>query len=175
VPHYLGGNVAAPCVTGFAIRNYRSVGAETVRLSFEGGRPLVLIGENNAGKSNITKAIELLLGERWPSSHSPEDHEFHGRDSRQVNIQIGATVGNVSCTYCGGSVSNLTWTYDDQRTRDPQEYRQACRQCSKTFVTKDTKSRIMAISVSAESSLTYQLSYIAIKTDAAISSRTGFG
>jgi predicted ATP-dependent endonuclease of OLD family len=29
---------------------------------------LVLLGENNAGKSNLTRAIEILFGDQWPGT-----------------------------------------------------------------------------------------------------------
>jgi len=40
----------------------------------------VLVGENNAGKSNIVRALNLMLGQYSPGNHDPEDHEFFARD-----------------------------------------------------------------------------------------------
>jgi AAA15 family ATPase/GTPase len=56
------------------IDGYRSVDHAELVLPDEA--PLILIGENNAGKSNVIKAVDLLCGEMWPSSHNPEDNEF---------------------------------------------------------------------------------------------------
>lgn len=42
------------------IDGYRSV--DHVELLFPDTAPLVLIGENNAGKSNIIRALDLLCG-----------------------------------------------------------------------------------------------------------------
>lgn len=41
------------------IENYRSI----KKLDFLPGNYCVLVGENNAGKSNILKAVNLVLGE----------------------------------------------------------------------------------------------------------------
>ncbi len=45
------------------IKNYRSI----KELEFEPQSLCALVGENNSGKSNILNAIDLLLGESWPS------------------------------------------------------------------------------------------------------------
>jgi putative ATP-dependent endonuclease of OLD family len=63
------------------IDKYRSI--NHVELFLPNNAPLVLIGENNAGKSNIVKAIDIILGETWPTSHDPETHEFYLRDPNQ--------------------------------------------------------------------------------------------
>ena len=70
------------------ITNYRSIGDETVVLRMPDDAPLVLVGPNNAGKSNIATAVDLVLGERWPGNDDPQDHEFHNRDT-SVPISIG--------------------------------------------------------------------------------------
>jgi len=43
---------------------------------------LVLLGENNAGKSNVTRALDILFGDTWPGSRRLEDHDFHGSGYR---------------------------------------------------------------------------------------------
>ena len=78
------------------IKNYRSVGSKPVEFSFPENRPVVLIGENNAGKSNIVKAIELVMGEFWPGSHKPDDHEFFGRSPDDpIEIEVRFTSGDL--------------------------------------------------------------------------------
>ena len=51
------------------IENYRSI----KRLDFTPGNYCVLVGENNAGKSNILKAVNLVLGETWPTDRTFND------------------------------------------------------------------------------------------------------
>ena len=50
------------------VRNLRSVGAERVTVRFPESGALVLLGDNNAGKSNITTAWDILFGDTWPGS-----------------------------------------------------------------------------------------------------------
>ena len=48
-----------------------------------------LIGENNAGKSNVLKAINLALGETWPTDRTFTEEDFNGYDtSKDILIQI---------------------------------------------------------------------------------------
>lgn len=49
----------------FTIKNYKSIGAEGVTIEFR-DKFCVLVGRNNAGKSNILEAIGLLFGPRNP-------------------------------------------------------------------------------------------------------------
>jgi len=62
------------------IAGYRSI-SEPIEIRFPENMPLVLIGENNAGKSNIVRALEILLGERRSKSYTLESHEVHGRSA----------------------------------------------------------------------------------------------
>lgn len=65
-------------VNSIRIRNYRSI--EDVELFFPKGKPLVLFGPNNAGKSNISSAIDRLLGDRYPTYIEMLDSDFFMRD-----------------------------------------------------------------------------------------------
>lgn len=77
-------------ITSVRVTNYRSIRGP-LEVKFPVGIPLVLIGENNAGKSNIVRAIELVVGESWPGNHDPDDHEYFGRssDGDPIDIRIG--------------------------------------------------------------------------------------
>ncbi len=67
------------------IENYRSIKV----LDFEPGPYCVLIGENNSGKSNILRAINLVLGEFWPRESNFSEEDFHGQDTSQdIVIQV---------------------------------------------------------------------------------------
>lgn len=67
------------------IENFRSI----KKLDFSPGSYCVLIGENNAGKSNILKAINLVLGETWPTDRTFTEEDFHNQDtSKEIVIQV---------------------------------------------------------------------------------------
>ena len=50
-------------VSKLLIRNFRSIEKESI--DFRPGKN-VLVGKNNSGKSNIVKALDLVLGEKNP-------------------------------------------------------------------------------------------------------------
>jgi len=60
------------------IRGYRSIKDE-ITIRFPENMPVILVGENNSGKSNIVHALDLILGETWPGNREPDDHELWDR------------------------------------------------------------------------------------------------
>lgn len=46
-------------VTRLTIEGYRSIGSP-VEIQFPQNQPVVLVGENNAGKSNLVKALQVV-------------------------------------------------------------------------------------------------------------------
>lgn len=67
------------------IDNYRSI--KHIEIYF---KPLFgLIGANSAGKSNILRALNLILGERYPMPHSLTKKDFYNEEfSNNIKIQI---------------------------------------------------------------------------------------
>ena len=66
-------------LTRIQIENYRSVKS----LVFQPGMLCALVGENNAGKSNILRALNLILGESWPSERMFSEEDFYNHDTMQ--------------------------------------------------------------------------------------------
>ena len=67
------------------IEHFRSI----KEADLEPGSLCVLIGENNAGKSNVLKALNLVLGDTWPTERSFSDDDFHGLDTtKDIVIQV---------------------------------------------------------------------------------------
>lgn len=62
------------------IENFRSIEKLSVKLH----RMNALIGPNNAGKSNIIKALSLVLGETYPSVRTFEENHFYGKDTNKA-------------------------------------------------------------------------------------------
>lgn len=148
----------APRLIAFIVKNYRSIEAP-VKIRVPQTGPLVLLGENNAGKSNLTRALDILLGERWSGTITLEDHEFYGRDSDGIEVRVRAEVSDLPCTYCGGRVTFLDWTHDPKSDGDPTAYRFNCADCSKTFPNRAIADSLTQIRIDADRRLAYQLSY----------------
>lgn len=72
-------------LTRFRIENYRSLKS----VDFQPGMLCSLVGENNAGKSNILRAINLILGEMWPNERMFSEEDFYNHDtSKDIVIEV---------------------------------------------------------------------------------------
>ncbi|MBK6479456.1 MAG: AAA family ATPase [Saprospiraceae bacterium] len=67
--------------------------SEQVVINFPENKPVVLIGENNSGKSNIIRAIELMFGEFHPKYKKLEDYDHYKRDTKNQVIIEAAVAG----------------------------------------------------------------------------------
>jgi len=67
------------------IKNFRSI--EEEELEFNKGLN-ILVGPNNAGKTNIMEALDLLLGDVYLPNFEPStDHFFNGEEDREIIIE----------------------------------------------------------------------------------------
>ncbi|WP_162606484.1 ATP-dependent nuclease [Jiangella asiatica] len=140
------------------VKNLRSIGQGGVAIDLPRSGPLVLLGENNAGKSNIVKSIEILFGERWPKSHKVEEHDFFGRDPDGISISIGASLSAVRCD-CGGTVAYLKWEYSTSTDGDPYLYKKRCDHCTNSYPSNKLRQQLFAMIIGADRRLSQQLSY----------------
>ena len=81
------------------IENFRSI----KKLTFVPGNVCALVGENGAGKSNILAALNLLLGERYPSRRSldPSDYFQHDQSNTvKIGVQFEHNPSNIEWYWC---------------------------------------------------------------------------
>jgi len=72
-------------ITRVIIQNWRSI----KEVDFHPSDMTVLIGPNNAGKTNILSAINFLIGERYPMPGNLSDNDYYGGDrSRRLYISL---------------------------------------------------------------------------------------
>jgi putative ATP-dependent endonuclease of OLD family len=72
-------------IKSLSVRNFRSI--KDVDVEF--GAINSLIGPNNGGKSNLMKALNLLLGATYPSVRSFDDRDFHKYDKNNpITLQV---------------------------------------------------------------------------------------
>ena len=141
---------------GIAITGFRSIDDEIdVRFPEHGG--VLIVGENNAGKSNIVRALDLVLGERWPGSFSPEDHDYFGREPRAPGAGIRVTVDVEDVVdERWGAISSLSLSCsDDART----EFTMDTESAPSRFVSNAVRNQLTCMVVGADRRLSYQLSY----------------
>lgn len=143
------------------ISGYRSIRDE-IYIGFPEGKPLVLIGENNAGKSNIISALDIILGETWPGSREPEDHDFWNRDVQngKINIEVEVEgVKDIDRRY-GQTIPilSLSWMYNPQGIDEKCRYR-ARTGSTERYCSNEIRDQLMAVVIGADRRLSYQLSY----------------
>lgn len=71
-------------ITRVQIGNWKSI----KEVDFYPEEICILVGANNAGKTNILSAINFVLGERYPMPANLDDSNYYGRDQRN-HIYIG--------------------------------------------------------------------------------------
>jgi len=147
-------------IQGVDVANYRSVGPQGARIHFPDDSPIVLLGENNAGKSNLASALKLVLGEGWPGSHDPDDHEFYGRDrDRRICIDVYFKDGD----WYGSRFKQVKYRFDPEVDGDPVTFggKPPLKEHhgETSYVSNDDRESCICIVVGADRNLDYQLSY----------------
>lgn len=137
-------------ISKITIQNYRSI--KDLSLCFPENKPVILIGENNVGKSNILKAIDLILGEYYPKNYDPEENEFYNRDP-SIPIKI-----EVEFSENLGQFKKVIWEYkpeEEERVNFVGIYGFNQKKWPKT----EDRENLICITIGANRRLSYQLSY----------------
>lgn len=72
-------------ISKIIIEKFRSIN----KLEFEPGNLCALIGENNSGKSNILKILNVVLGRTWLSGYTFNQEDFYNyNDSSPISLTI---------------------------------------------------------------------------------------
>ena len=56
------------------ISTFRSIG--NAAIVFPPGMPVLLFGQNNAGKSNIIRALNIIMGEQYPKTITLDESDY---------------------------------------------------------------------------------------------------
>lgn len=72
-------------ITKLRVNNYKSI--EEISLEFVKGKNII-VGQNNSGKSNIISAINLVIGEKWPSKRFDDNFYYQDSDSFTIALQL---------------------------------------------------------------------------------------
>ena len=147
-----------PRLEAFKVKGYRSID-DWIKIRMPRDEPLILIGENNAGKSNVLRAIGLIFGDFWPGSHRPEDHEFFGRAPEGNGITIVARTSGLPCDKCDrGTVVDIRWAFAGDED-PPCDFSRTADGCSHTWMSNVIRQSLFCMSVGVNRDLSYQLSY----------------
>lgn len=137
-------------IAKITIDKYRSI--NHLELKFPPNTPVVLIGENNVGKSNILKAIDLILGEFWPGNYEPEENEFYNRDPNnpiKIEVEFSENLGRFK---------KIFWKYN-RNNKEPCEFKGVIQNGKEEWLRNEDRENLVCIYISADRRLSYQLSY----------------
>jgi putative ATP-dependent endonuclease of OLD family len=134
-------------ITKIDIKNFRSI----KDLTFCPQRLCGLVGENNSGKTNVLRAINLLLGETWPTARSFSEKDFYNHDTSQpIDIAIHFKERSTP-----NDLSHVRLTY---RWNDKPEFKVTYRAGgAEYYVSNAVKEQIALVYIEAERNLQKQL------------------
>jgi putative ATP-dependent endonuclease of OLD family len=141
------------------IEDYKSI-QHFLEIKFPNNMPVVFIGENNAGKTNIIRAIDLIFGNYHPKYKDLEDHDYYDRNpEREINIEANVSgfvnkLGRHGEYDCEGFNFRATKGKDNEfaAVQDDGE--------ENTYVSNAIRNEISSIVVNGDKDLSYQLSYV---------------
>lgn len=134
------------------ISKFRSIDECTVE--FRKNMPVILFGQNNAGKSNVIRALSIILGEQYPRTIVPEDSDFFMRN-RTVPISISVEFDGL----LADSFTELRWHHDRGNKSEPTSFEGIRPIGNPKWPSNEERNDCIAIFIGAERNLTYQLSY----------------
>lgn len=131
------------------IKSYRSIQYE-IEIKFPEKTPLILIGENNSGKSNIIRAIELMFGEFHPKYKKLEDYDHFNRDTNN-QIVIEAAVSGLN------DLSGFKFRSNKGKENDFVGIKNDGSE--NPYLKGELRDKLSCIVVNSEQNLSFQLSY----------------
>jgi len=140
------------------IYNYRSIGPE-ITINFPKNMPVILIGENNSGKTNIIRALDILFGESHPKYKNFEDHDFYERNpNNEIKIQCEVSEFNTklgrNLEYeCRGFILIA------QRGKENQYVAIQNNNIENSYISKELREELNSILIESSQNLSYHLSY----------------
>jgi putative ATP-dependent endonuclease of OLD family len=142
------------------IENFRSI-KEPVTIKFPDNQPVVLIGENNSGKTNIIRALDIMFGDFHPKYKDFDDHDYYGRNpGNNTIIKIEAETEGLK-TRLGqqGQFSCKGFKLEKKKNVETNYAAIQDNNFENIYVPNILREELSTVLVSSEQNLSYQLSY----------------
>lgn len=146
-------------VNQVAIEGFKSIEHQIV-LKFPSNKPIVLIGENNSGKSNIVRAVDFIFGEYHPKYQDLDDHDYFDRNPENtivIEVEVSGYMNKLGRT---GEFNCSGFRYEnDHNAGEPRFCAIQDDGNDNNFVSNELRKELTSIIVTADQNLAYQLSY----------------
>ncbi|MCX2472783.1 AAA family ATPase [Pedobacter sp. MC2016-05] len=144
-------------LNSITIEGFRSIRDE-ITIRFPSKKPVVLIGENNCGKSNVIRAIDMLFGEYHPKYKDIEHFDHHDRNPK-TPIVISGAVSDFAGVL-GRQAQRINAFKFKAIKGSEVEYIALLEDGTPNgYVTNEVRGELTSIIVNSEHNLSYQLSY----------------
>jgi putative ATP-dependent endonuclease of the OLD family len=145
----------------FSIRHFRSI--ENIEIVFPEKKPVVLFGPNNVGKSNILRALDIMLGERWPGTIdiADSDHFFRNKSEFPQISFSGQFDGNYyrSLRYPQYAASKVCFSTNIEFEGKAENAYHSQDRARKFFISAEDREQCQFLLVDATRDISRQLSY----------------
>lgn len=150
-------------LTRFVISKFRSI--ENVEVIFPRDKPVILFGPNNVGKSNILRALDIMLGEKHAAFYDFQDSDYFMRDkTTNPNISLMACFDQ---NYYRGNNYNpptkeICFTTNkvfSGKKESTFHYKASENSGNKIFLSNEDKEKCQIVFVDANRDINRQLSY----------------
>ncbi|MFT4155150.1 ATP-dependent nuclease [Parafilimonas sp.] len=149
-----------PKLKSISIENFRSIGEEPVVIKFFKNKPIILIGENNCGKTNIIRSIELMFGEFHPKYKNLEDYDHFLRNPKNKIVIDAEVIGFKNRLGRNGEFTCSGFGFTCEKNKGADFYAiQSEDGNTNHFVSNNLREELLCVVVNAEQNLSYQLSY----------------
>ncbi len=145
-------------INEFGIKHFRSI--ENISIRFPKDQPLILFGPNNAGKTNILSALNIALGESYPTYREMDESDYFFRNKNaNPNIEFFCKFDDKYYQDKYGYSSSevyITYNYDDGSHCENLFHNGKYK---KFFVTSEQRSKCQAVYLDAIRNIGNLLSY----------------
>lgn len=149
-----------PRLRQITIEGFRSISDQVV-INFPENQPTVLIGENNSGKSNIIRAIELMFGEFHPKFKKLDDYDHFDRNPQNpVCIEASTSGLNGKLTNYGQPFGCSGFRFKAEKGKETEYVGiQTENGVENKYVSGELREELLCVVVNSDQNLNYQLSY----------------
>lgn len=145
-------------ITEFGIKCFRSI--ENVLIKFPKDKPLILFGPNNAGKTNILTALNIALGESYPTYREMDESDFFFRDKKNYpEISFYCQFDGIYYSPKRGPSSNVVYITYNHNNGETTENLFHDGTYNKLFISNENRSQCQAIYLDAIRNINNALSY----------------